>query len=128
MPKDKISEKIEELLNIKPNLSYEYIVVRENMSDRIYALCCKYPSNITEYYRKLKGTEFEDKAADLYEKYLRNFLRQSASRSTYQSFCRMLKGYAKDCGRENAKRLADNLRNEYYRRPAFIDELNRAGF
>lgn len=91
-------------------------------------MCCKRPSNIKEYYRKLKGTEFEAKAADLYEKYLRDFLRQSASRSTYQSFCRMLKGYGRDCGRETAERLADELRSEYYRRPAFIDELNRAGF
>ena len=71
-------------------------------------------------YEGIKIVDFSD--------WLSDFLRQSASRSTYQSFCRMLKGYGRDCGRETAERLADELRSEYYRRPAFIDELNRAGF
>lgn len=123
-----IHNKIAELLNTNPNHSYEYIVVLENMTDKIYSLCCDRPDKITEYFLKLKGTEFEEKGIALYEKYLRSYIENSSKRSAYQSFCWKLKKFAKDCGRRKAQTLADDLRSEYYRRPAFLDELNNAGF
>lgn len=128
VPDCELQSSITKLLNTTPNYSYEYIVIQENLSDRIYDLCCKRASKITEYYTKLKGTEFEEKGLALYEKYLRNYISQASTRSAYQSFCRLLTNYAYTCGKKEAMLLADDLRNEYCRRPAFIDELNRAGF
>lgn len=128
IPEDELQVSITKLLSTPQNRSYEYIVVQENMSDRIFELCCKYADKITDHFKKLKGTEFEEKALSLYEKYLQRKIENAGTRSSYKLFCQLLKGYSHDCGKKKARSLADKLREEYCRRPAFLDELNKAGF
>lgn len=128
IPENELQVSITKLLDTSPNHSYEYIVVQENMTERIYKLCCEKAYKIAEHFTKLKSTEFEEKALDMYEKYLLREIEQAGTRTSYKLFCQMLKDYSRDCGKKKANSLAQRLREEYCRRPAFLDELNKAGF
>lgn len=128
IPKENRHKEIERLLNEPKNYSYEYIVSYENMSDSLYQLCCKSPAKITCYYDKLKATEFGEQSKNLYEQYIRNAGEQVSNRSEYAALCEKLKIFSKKCDAELAKQIASDFRELYRRRPAFMDELTKAGF
>lgn len=128
IPRENHYNEIERLLNEPKNYSYEYIISYENMSDRIYQLCCKSPAKITCYYEKLKTTEFKEQSKSLYEQYIRNEGEQVSNRSEYATLCEKLKIFSIKCDARLAKQIASNFRELYRRKPAFMDELTKAGF
>lgn len=128
IPKKNLCDEIERLLNEPKNYSYEYIISYENMSNRIYQLCCKSPAKITCYYEKLKTTEFKEQSKNLYEQYIRNEGEQTTNRSEYAVLCGKLKKFSMECDPELAVKIAADFRELYRRRPAFMDELTKAGF
>ncbi|MBO5485126.1 MAG: SWIM zinc finger family protein [Lachnospiraceae bacterium] len=122
------SDEINRLLNEPKNFSYEYIVSYENMSDRIYQLCCKTPSKISYYYEKLKSTEFMEQSKKLYEKLIRDNGEQASNRSEYAVLCKQLKKFSMECDLKLALKIAADFRELYRRKPAFMDELTKVGF
>lgn len=98
------------------------------MSERLYQLCCKFPSKIVSYYAKLKATDFKEQSKNLYEQYIRNEGERISTRSEYADFCKALKKFSDSCDSALARKIALHFREEYRRRPAFIDELTKAGF
>lgn len=128
LPEEKRADAIERLLNEPKNFSYEYIISHENMSDRLYQLCCKSPAKITYYYEKLKATEFKDQSKNLYEQYIRNEGARASNRSEYAVLCEKLKIFSMKCDARLAKQIASDFRELYRRKPAFMDELTKAGF
>lgn len=122
------SDEINRLLNEPENHSYEYIVSYENMSDRIYQLCCKSPNKISCYYEKLKTTEFKEQSKNLYEQYIRHEGELASTRSEYAALCQRLKKFSMECDTEIAVKIAADFRQLYRRKPAFMDELTKAGF
>lgn len=128
LPEEKRADAIERLLNEPKNFSYEYIISHENMSDRLYRLYCKSPAKITYYYEKLKATEFKDQSKNLYEQYIRNEGARASNRSEYAVLCEKLKIFSMKCDARLAKQIASDFRELYRRKPAFMDELTKAGF
>ncbi|MDE6005878.1 MAG: SWIM zinc finger family protein [Oscillospiraceae bacterium] len=128
IPEGNRSDEINRLLNESENYSYEYIVSHENMSERIYQLCCKFPSKISCYYEKLKTTEFREQSKNLYEQYIRYEGSQASNRSEYAALCRQLKKFSMECDAELAITIAADFRQLYRRKPAFMDELTKSGF
>ena len=128
IPKENLNKEITRLLNEPQNYSYEYIISHENMSDRLYRLCCKTPSKITYYYEKLKTTEFKEQSKNLYEQYIRNEGARASNRSEYAALCEKLKIFSMKCDARLAKKIASDFRELYRRKPAFMDELTKAGF
>ena len=128
LPEEKRADAIERLLNESKNFSYEYIISNENMSDRLYRLCCKIPSKITCYYEKLKTTEFKEQSKSLYEQYIRNEGARASNRSEYAALCEKLKIFSKKCDARLAKKIASDFQELYRRKPAFMDELTKTGF
>lgn len=128
IPKGNRNKEITRLLNEPKNYSYEYIISYENMSDRLYQLCCKYPAKITCYYEKLKTTEFKEQSKSLYEQYIRNEGERVSNRSEYATLCEKLKVFSMKCDARLAKQIASDFRELYRRKPAFMDELTKAGF
>ncbi|MDE6781438.1 MAG: hypothetical protein K2J40_08275 [Ruminococcus sp.] len=128
VPEENRSDEINRLLNEPKNYSYEYIVSYENMSDRIYQLCCKSPAKITCYYEKLKITEFKEQSKNLYEQYIRNEGARASNRSEYAVVCEKLKKFSVECDAELAVKIATDFRELYRRKPAFMDELTKAKF
>lgn len=128
IPNENRSNEIYRLLNEPKNYSYEYIISHENISNKIYKLCCEYPSKISCYYEKLKTTKFKEQSKNLYEKYIRNEGMRASSRSEYAALCEKLKKFSKECDIELAVTVAADFRELYRRKPAFMDELTKAGF
>ncbi len=128
IPEENRSDEITRLLNETKNYSYEYIVSYENMSDRIYQLCCKFPDKISCYYEKLKTTEFMEQSKSLYEQYIRDNGERASNRSEYAVICKQLKKFSMECDSELALKIAADFRELYRRKPAFMDELTKAGF
>ncbi len=122
------NDEIQRLLNEPNNFSYEYIISYENMSDRIYKFCCSIPSKITYYYERLKTTEFGEQSKNLYEKYIRNEGDKASNRSEYVIVCKKLRVFSLKCDAELAKKIVSDFREIYRRKPAFMDELTKAGF
>lgn len=128
VPEENRSEEIDRLLNESRNYSYEYIISYENMTDRIYKLCCEAPRKISSYYAKLRPSEFMEQSKNLYEQYIRNNGKRVSNRSEYAAFCEQLKKFSTECDPEIALKIAADFRELYRGRPAFIDELTKAGF
>lgn len=128
IPKESRSDEINRLLKEPDNYSYEYIVSYENMSDRIYQICCKFPAKITCYYEKLKTTELKEQSQLLYEQYIRNEGKRVSNRSEYAVLCEKLRNFSTQCDAELAEKIASDFRELYRRRPAFMDELTKSGF
>lgn len=128
IPEENRSYEINRLLNESENYSYEYIISCENISDRIYEFCCKFPSKISCYYKKLKKTEFMEQSKNLYEQYIRDSGEKASNRSEYAVLCKQLKNFSMECDSELALKIAADFRELYRRKPAFMDELTKAGF
>lgn len=128
IPKENRSDEINHLLNEPQNFSYEYIISYENMNDRIYQLCCKTPSKISYCYEMLKATEFMEQSKKLYEKLIRDNGEQASNRSEYAVLCKQLKKFSMECDLKLALKIAADFRELYRRKPAFMDELTKAGF
>lgn len=128
IPEKNRNAEINRLLNEPKNYSYEYIISYENISERLYQFCCKFPDKITCYYEKLKTTEFKEKSRNLYEQYIRNEGEKASGRSEYASLCKKLKDFSVKCDTELAKKIVSDFRELYRRKPAFMDELKKAGF
>ena len=57
------------------------------------------------------------------------FMKTIASgRSEYSELCDRLKKFSVDCGSERAAVIAKDFRFLYHRKPAFMNELTKAGF
>ena len=52
----------------------------------------------------------------------------TSSRSAYAELCDCLKKFSVDCGAERAAVIAKDFRFLYHRKPAFMNELTKAGF
>ncbi len=128
IPEESRSDEINRLLNEPRNYAYEYIISFENISNRIYQFCCNYPSKISYYYEKLKTTAFKEKSKSLYEQHIRHEGEQASNRSEYATLCKNLKNFSKECDAELAVKIAADFRELYRRKPAFMDELTKAGF
>lgn len=128
IPEENRSDEINRMLKESENLSYEYIISHENMSDRIYKFCCKFPDKISCYYERLKTTEFKEQSKNLYEQYIRNEGERVSNRSEYAILCKQLKKFSIECDTELAEKIAANFRELYRRKPAFMDELKKSGF
>ena len=128
LPVETQSDMIEQILRECSDQTYEYIISHENMSDLLYQFCCKYPQKIFAYYEQLKGTAFQEQAEDLYEQLIRDAGEIVSSRSAYVELCDRLKKFSVDCSMERAAVIAKDFRFLYHRRPAFMNELTKAGF
>ena len=80
------------------------------------------------YYDKLKTTEFEEQSKNFYEQYIQNEGAQASNRCEYADICEKLKIFSKKCDARLAKQIASDFRELYRRKPAFMDELSKAGF
>lgn len=128
IPDEKKVLEIERLLNDKDNGSYHFMIVEENMTNRIYDECVKGRFRISEHYKYMKNTAYEEKGRLLFEERIRDSAKNASDRKQYHEVCRVLKIYAQECGRNNAVLIADDFRKNYNRKPAFMDELSKAGF
>lgn len=127
IPFDLKSVKIEQLLKEAPIRVYRKILLAENRVDLMAEACEKDPSELLLYFSALKCSPFAEQATELYKDWIWEEADAAANRSEYAAVCQKLKKFSEDSPIA-ARALAQELREKFPRRPAFQDELKKAGF
>ena len=127
IPFDLKSVKIEQLLKEAPIRVYRKILLAENRVDLMAEACEKDPSELLLYFSALKCSPFAERATELYEDWILDTADRAFNRSEYAAVCRKLKKFSENSPIA-ARVLAQELREKFPRRPAFQDELKKAGF
>jgi len=104
--------------------AYVEILKEEKMSSHLLEYCSKNLNSIKELYPYLVD-EYFDEVNKLFIKYIELQSEQSGDRKKYRNICSLIKLYKKVCGTTHSQMLIDHLKEEYKRRPTFIDELNK---
>ena len=127
IPFDLKSVKIEQLLKEAPIKVYRKILLAENRVDLMAEACEKDPSELWLYFGALKCSPFAERATELYEDWILDTADRAFNRSEYAAVCQKLKTFSENSPIA-ARVLAQELREKFPRRPAFQDELKKAGF
>lgn len=127
IPFDLKSVKIEQLLKEAPIRVYRKILLAENRVDLMAEACEKDPSELLLYFSALKCSPFAERATELYEDWILDTADRAFNRSEYAAVCQKLKTFSENSPIA-ARVLAQELREKFPRRPAFQDELKKAGF
>ena len=69
-----------------------------------------------------------EQSKNLYEQYIRDSGEKASNRSEDAVLCKQLKNFSMECDSELALKIAADFRELYRRKPAFMDELTKAGF
>lgn len=127
IPFDLKSVKIEQLLKEVPIRVYRKILLAENRVDLMAEACEKDPSELLLYFGALKSSPFAEQATELYKDWILEEMDAAVNRAEYAAVCQKLKIFSEDSPIA-ARVLAQELREKFPRRPAFQDELKKAGF
>lgn len=82
-----------------------------------------------DHYEKVLKKEFPERVRDIYDAYVRRQADVVSDRKRYKElmkYLKKIKSYPQ--GKEAAGKIANEWRAIYYRRPAMMDELRKAGF
>lgn len=84
---------------------------------------------ILDKYLKVLSKEVPDRVIQVYEVYIKDSMKHACDRNAYRNTVKYLKTMSfSDKGRAKAIELANNLKAEYRRRTAMLDELRKIGF
>ena len=127
IPFDLKSVKIEQLLKEVPIKVYRRILLAENRVDLMAEACEKDPSELWLYFGALKSSPFAEQATELYKDWIWEEADAAANRSEYAAVCRKLKKFSENSPIA-ARVLAQELREKFPRKRAFLEELKKVGF
>lgn len=127
IPFDLKSVKIEQLLKEAPIKVYRKILLAENRVDLMAEACEKDPSELWLYFGALKSSPFAEQATELYKDWIWEEADAAANRAEYAAVCRKLKKFSEDSPIA-AQVLAQELREKFPRKRAFLEELKKVGF
>ena len=127
IPFDLKSVKIEQLLKEAPIKVYRKILLAENRVDLMAEACEKDPSELWLYFGALKSSPFAEQATELYKDWIWEEADAAANRSEYAAVCRKLKKFSENSPIA-ARVLAQELREKFPRKRAFLEELKKVGF
>jgi hypothetical protein len=115
---------LEKLENSSRNNVYVKILIHESLKSRLLEYCKKHTSAITSYYQHLLP-EYKTDIGLIFLSHITERAARANTRSHYKDVCGLIRHYKKACGSQEAYELRDNLKGEYARRPAFLDELGK---
>ena len=117
----------ERLLEAPENKSYVYILKREQLTERAIELCRRQKESVAELAALLAATEHREEARAIFTGLIRERAAVSSYRSMYSEVAKLLVRFMSVFGRRAAEKLTAELRGRYEHRPAFIEELDKAG-
>ncbi|MBE5919599.1 MAG: hypothetical protein E7272_07110 [Pseudobutyrivibrio ruminis] len=84
---------------------------------------------ILDKYLKILSKEVPERVIHIYATYIKESMEQACDRNAYRSIVKYLKTMSfSEAGRVKAEEIANDLKMEYRRRPAMLDELMKIGF
>lgn len=107
-----------------PAHSYAEILKKEKEYEKLLDLVKRHRYLIEQCFKSL-ARYYPEEAYEMYCEYIIFTAKQTSARPQYQSLCEKISVLYNAGGKEKAKQLVIYLKNEYPRRPAFRDELER---
>lgn len=104
--------------------TFRKLIEKENDVEEMIDLVRKEPDTIPKYIKLLMNTHSEEVLV-LYRSNIENRAEKACARNLYRDVCYMIVDYRRFENEQSVKALIEKLKNEYKRRPAFIDELSR---
>jgi len=102
------------------------IFIKEEWWDRLLEIAKK-SSDLSsiDYYEKYLSEQYADEIIELYATGILNYMKNNMGRDHYQNACRYIRKIIKLGARERANEIISFLRNEYARRKALMEELDK---
>lgn len=121
-----LSEILVKLENTSHFLSniYTKILIEEKMFKELLEYCQKEPKLINYYHQHLID-DYPGEVKNLFRSHIFTLSEDSGPRKHYRKICREIQEYKQVFGYEEANKLINELRELYYKRPAFMDELDK---
>ncbi len=101
---------------------YTQILISEQDTSRLLKYVSREPSRIEQYYRHLVPQHLAEVTA-LFLSHIRESAERSSNRSAYRGVCRIIIMLYKAGGRNEARKITQELLETYPRKPAFREEL-----
>lgn len=104
--------------------AYVKILIHEKRYEKLLNYCRNHPYEIENLHPYLAKT-YPDEVKRIFTATIENGAAGSSNRSQYRQVCYKIRTFKKACGKRAADALIQKLKQQYARRPAFIDELNK---
>ncbi|NUN99136.1 MAG: SWIM zinc finger family protein [Saprospiraceae bacterium] len=102
------------------------IFVEEKRLDDLMTEILKSPYlHLLDQYRNLLSKPYRAVYLELYEKGVREQMKQASNRAQYQECCKVIKTILQLDGRDQARQIVQDWQRQYTRRPAMQEELKK---
>jgi hypothetical protein len=102
------------------------IFIKEEWWDRLLELVKKTPNlNTIDHYEKYLSKNYSNEIVELYSIGIMKYMKNSMGRDHYQNACRYIRKIIKLGARDKANEIISYLRNEYPKRKALMEELDK---
>lgn len=103
---------------------YVQLIEAENDVDAILEYVREHTSSVQRYLQYLMDSHGEE-AIQLFSRHVKEQAEYACNRKQYKEVCQALKRFRKVAGQEAQMKLAEELKQTYKNRPAFLDELGK---
>lgn len=103
---------------------YLQLISDKNDLEEMMAYVRTTPSAVEEYAARL-SKDYPVEVERIYRHYIYNAADSSSNRKEYQQVCDVLKRYQKVFGKMSQSEIILQLKEQYNRKPAFLDELSK---
>lgn len=117
--KKELKEKKLYTLNI-----YSEMLIEEKDLEELLEFCRDDVRRI-ELYDELLVKDYKEEVNSMYKLLIERISERANDRKQYKSVCKVIKKYKKLAGDIETYKIVSELKNEYKRKPAFIDELGK---
>ena len=94
------------------------------MKPELLEYCQNNIHTVTEFHRHLLP-DYAEEINKIFLEYINKQALQASDRSQYHAVCDIIKEYAKVCGKTRVAEIISELKTQYVKRPAFVDELKK---
>ncbi len=120
--KEKYTELLDELKNSKKSLCYRSVLIAENEKERLLEDVTDNPHDLF-YYGEYLVKDYPEEIYSLCYKVIMDNCAQARNRREYKKVTKEILQLIKWKGKDTARKLVDELKQTYSRKPALIDEL-----
>ena len=127
LSEEEFEKTLKRLLNEPGNNSYEYIIIREDLTDRMIEYCRRNKHRIAFVAKHLTGSRYRNEARLIFTGYIRKQAESARDRYAYSKIAELLCEFLSCFGYKPTERLAEELKDRFSSRTAFLEELSKAG-
>lgn len=114
-------------LESKPygSVIYEKVLIMEHLWDSLMAHIERIPSRVFSLHEYV-AKHHPQRVDAAFHRAIIDMAERSTDRSAYRELCTRIQTYSAVCGQVSARKIVQQLRETYRRKPAMMDEMNKA--